>query len=425
MQNAYDVLSERGFVYQTTDEDGVRRLLGGERIACYIGFDPTAASFHVGSLVPIMALAHIQRSGHRPIAVVGGGTAMVGDPSGKTEMRQLLTRERIAENAVGLKGQLSRFITFGDDQAVMIDNGEWLHEIRYIDFLRDFGRHFSVNRMLTAESVKLRLETGLSFLEFNYMLLQAYDFYHLCRSHDCLLQMGGQDQWGNIVAGIELIRRTLQREAFGVTFPLLTDGSGQKFGKTEAGAVWLDPALTSPYAFYQFWRNTDDADVARLLGLFSFLPMEEVQRLARVEGNMLNRAKEILAFEVTSIVHSPKAAKEAYSASIAKFGLSDPEGKVETSSAIKDVLGAKEDLLPTVTLPAADLTEGIWAPKLFVSAGLCKSNGDARRLIQGGGAYINDQRVDAVDLTVGEDMLEDGALTLRAGKKRYCRVVFE
>lgn len=300
MTHVLDVLQERGFLEQTTGEEEVRELLAAPT-TCYIGFDPTASSFHVGHLLPIMALAHMQRAGHRPIALVGGGTAMIGDPSGKTEMRKLLTRDEIEENARGLKAQLARFLDF-DRGAMLLNNADWLLGLNYIEFLRDIGVHFSVNRMLAAESYRQRLETGLNFIEFNYMLLQAYDFLHLFQRYGCRLQMGGNDQWGNIVAGVELIRRVEGAAAHGITFPLLTTASGAKMGKTAQGAVWLDPERTSPYDFYQYWINTEDPDVERFLGLFTFLPMEEVRELGRLEGARIREAKEVLAFEVTKLV---------------------------------------------------------------------------------------------------------------------------
>ncbi len=305
MANLVDTLRERGFIEQTTHGEELRAAFEAERVTGYIGFDPTASSLHIGSLVPIMALAHMQRAGHRPIALVGGGTGMVGDPSGKTEMRKILTLEEIAQNVEGIKRQLSRFIDFSDGQALMLNNAEWLTPLAYIPFLRDIGRHFSVNRMIKAESYKMRLdsEDGLSFIEFNYMVLQAYDFLELLRRHDCRLQMGGSDQWGNIVAGVELIRRAAQQTVFGITFPLITTSAGAKMGKTARGAVWLDAARTSPYAYYQYWVNTDDRDVRRFLALFTFLPLDEIRAVEGMQGAALNAAKTILAFEATQLAH--------------------------------------------------------------------------------------------------------------------------
>ncbi len=340
MANVFDILNERGFVAQATDVDELRLYLG-KPSTCYIGFDPSADSLHVGSLVPIMALAHMQRQGHRPIVLVGGGTGLVGDPSGKTEMRQLLTLEQIDFNVAALKRQLSRFLDFSDGKALMLNNADWLAGLRYIEFLRDIGRHFSVNRMLAAESYKIRLETGLNFIEFNYMLLQAYDFYYLAEKLDCCLQMGGDDQWGNIVAGIELIRRKLRRGAHAVTFPLLTTASGAKMGKTAAGAVWLSAEKTSPFDFYQYWINTDDRDVARFLRLYTFLPVDEIEAVSGLEGQDLNACKTILAFEVTKLTHGREAALEALEAAVSVFGERRLPPDLLSSSDIPRAVGGK------------------------------------------------------------------------------------
>ncbi len=395
-----DVLQERGFVEQMTDEPGARDLLA-RPATCYIGFDPTASSFHVGSLVPIMALAHLQRAGHRPIALVGGGTAMIGDPSGKTELRQLLTRKDIDANAAGLRAQLGRFLDF-DRGAALLNNADWLMPLNYIAFLRDVGVHFSVNRMLAAESYRQRLETGLNFIEFNYMLLQAYDFLHLFQHEGCRVQMGGNDQWGNIVAGVDLIRRVEGQSAYGITFPLITTSSGAKMGKTARGAVWLDPERTSPYEFYQYWVNTEDPDVERFLGLFTFLPMDEVRRLGALQGAAIREAKEVLAHEVTRLVHGNEAACRARDASRALFG-----GRGDL------------DQVPTAEVARERLEAGIEAFVLFADVGLANSRGEARRLIQQGGAYVNGEPVTAIDQRVGTTDLRDGVVLLRAGKKRY------
>lgn len=426
MKNPYDVLQERGFVYQCTDEDALRQIFEQERVTAYIGFDATADSLHVGSLVPIMSLAWLQRTGHRPIGLVGGGTTMVGDPSGKTEARQMLSPADIRRNMEGLKTQLSRYIRFGGDDAMMIDNGDWLLPLNYIEFLRDIGKYFSVNRMLAAESYKMRLETGLTFIEFNYMLLQAYDFLVLYQQHKNKLQMGGQDQWGNIVAGIDLIRRVEGEQAYGLTFPLLMDPrTGEKFGKTHSGAVWLDADKTSPYDFFQFWRNTDDGMVEKCLGLFTFLPIEEVRRLGSLEGSAINRAKEILAYEVTALNHGHEEAAKAYLASIKAFGSADPDGRVETSSKVAEVSLEITQDLPTTVLPASDLESGMNVADVFVAAGLAKSKGEARRLVRQGGAYVNDVRIDDEDHTFNPSDLKDDSLILRAGKKRYHRINFK
>ncbi len=422
--NQYDILKERGFVFQATDEDGIRKLFDNKKVTAYIGFDPTADSLHAGSLVPLMALAHLQRKGHRPISLVGGGTGLVGDPSGKTETRKLLSIKDVQKNAEALKRQFSHYISFGADKALLINNADWLVELKYVEFLRDVGKHFSVNRMLTAESVKQRLETGLTFIEFNYMVLQAYDFYVLNNEYDCDVQMGGQDQWGNIVAGIDLIRRMSGKEAYGITFPLITNSSGEKFGKSVKGAVWLDDKKTSTYDYYQFFRNTTDADVGRYLGYFTFLPMKEVQDLSRLKPPLLNRAKEILAFEATIITHGKNNAVNAYLSSIEKFGESDPGKTVETSSSITEIAGGESEA-PSVKVKRDMLTAGFTIVDAFVEAGLVKSRGEARRLIQQGGAYIEEQRVSDDTRIIKEEDFNERVLDLRAGKKRHMRLVLE
>jgi tyrosyl-tRNA synthetase len=405
--NVYDVFKERGFVEQVSDEGKVRTMLSTP-VTCYIGFDPTSDSFHVGSLVPIMALAHMQRHGHRVLAVVGGGTAMIGDPSGKTELRQLMSEGEIGANAAGLKKQLARFLDFSEGGALMVNNAEWLRPLNYIEFLRDIGRHFSVNRMLAAESYRQRLEAGLTFIEFNYMLLQSYDYLTLYRRYRCTLQMGGNDQWGNILAGADLIRRVEGGEAEALTLPLLTTASGAKMGKTEKGATWLDAGRTSPYDYYQYWINTDDRDVGRFLALFTFLPMEEVRSLSSHAGEGLRAAKEVLAFEATKLNHGEEEARHAQAASRALFG---GGGEVDESA------------VPTVEIDRGRIVEGIPAFALFADAGLAKTRGEARRLISQGGAYVNSRRLEAVDEMITANDLAGGALMLRAGKKKYVRVV--
>ena len=405
--NAFDILTERGFVEQVSDAEAVRAAME-QPITCYIGFDPSAASFHVGNLVPIMALAHMQRHGHRPIAVMGGGTGMVGDPSGKTEMRQLLDLERLDANLANLRNQIARILDFSEGRALMVNNADWLRPLNYLAFLRDIGRHFSVNRMLAAEAYRVRYESeeGLNFLEFNYMLLQAYDFLHLYRELGCVLQMGGNDQWGNILAGVDLIRRVEGGQAYAATFPLLTTASGAKMGKTADGAVWLDPERVAPFDYYQYWINVDDADVERFLAIFTFLPMPQVRELGRLGGADIRRAKAVLAYEATRILHGEQAAGEAREASRQLFGR-----------------GVVTEAVPTTEVDTGLLAEGLPAPELFQRVGLCRSRSEARRLIQQGGAYVNEEPVASVDALVTMSDLSDGAILLRAGKKRYHRVV--
>jgi tyrosyl-tRNA synthetase len=402
-QNVLDVLKERGFIEQTTDEEALRETLSTPT-TCYIGFDPTAPTLHAGSLVPIMALAHMQQCGHTPIALLGGGTALIGDPSGKTELRKMLTSEDIIENGKGIKEQFSRYLDF-DGGAQFMNNADWLTPINYIEFLRDVGVHFSVNRMLAAESYKARLETGLNFIEFNYMLLQAYDFLVLNRTDGCVLQMGGNDQWGNIVAGVDLIRRCEAKSAHAITFPLLTTSSGAKMGKTAQGALWLSAERTSPYDFYQYWINTEDPDVEKFLAMLTFLPMDEVRRLGALEGAEIRQAKEVLAFEVTKLCHGEEEAKNAQKSSKALFSG-----------------GADMANVPTFEIDAATLEEGLDAFVLFADAGLCKSRGEARRLIQQGGGYVNGEKVESFDRKVTSADLDDGAILLRAGKKKYMAI---
>jgi len=416
-KTVYDVLEERGFIEQVTDEVWIKELLRG-KVTCYIGFDPTASSFHVGNLVPIMSLAHMQRHGHRPIALVGGGTGLVGDPSGKDQMRQVMTYEEIHQNAEAQKRQFAKFLDFSGDCALLLNNADWLTKLNYIDFLRDVGVHFSVNRMLATESVKIRLETGLSFLEFNYQVLQAYDFWYLFKNHDCLVQMGGSDQWGNIVAGIDLIRRLEGKQACGITFPLIMTADGKKMGKTEKGAIWLDAGRTSPYEYYQFWINTDDRDVKRFLALFTFLSMEEVEEYGNLKGADLRKAKEVLAFEATKIVHGEKEAKKARAAS---RGLFIRASGIE--SAEEFGTPSTDDSIPTTFIGKERFFEEIPVFKLFEAAGLCASGSEARRLIEQGGAYINNKRIEKFDEPVKlEDFDSKGTILLRVGKKKFHRI---
>ncbi len=440
MKNLLDILYERGFIEQTTHDQELLDYFSHEQVICYIGFDPTASSLHIGSLVPIMSLAHMQRHGHQPLALVGGGTGLVGDPSGKTEMRQLLTPEILEENARGIKKQLSQFLNFSDEKALMLNNADWLTELKYIPFLRDIGRHFSVNRMIKAEGYRLRLESdaGLNFIEFNYMLLQAYDFLVLFDNYKCRLQMGGSDQWGNIVAGIELIRKERQETAFGITFPLIATSTGEKMGKTAKGAVWLDPDRTSPYDYYQYWINTDDRDVERFLALFTFLPVEEIRDVGKLYDTDLNHAKAVLAFEATRLAHGTDAAIEAYGKSVSNFGARAVPKDILPSSEIHTLLEAEEQITAAdsdrtdhiLAVETADscideveLRAGIPAFKLFQSVGLASSGSAARRLIEQGGAYINTRRIQNFNqLITDKDLDRDAAIVLRAGKKRYHKI---
>ena len=402
-------LKERGFFQQSTHPEELAKRLKEDRICCYVGFDPTADSLHVGHLIPLMGLAHMQRGGHQIIALMGGGTAMIGDPSGKTEMRKMLTEEQLQANIEGLLPQMERFLDFSGD-AILVNNAEWLRELNYIDFLRDIGRHFSVNRMLSFETYKIRLETGLSFLEFNYQLLQAFDFLELNRRYNCTLQMGGDDQWANIISGTDLIRRVERKDAFGWTYPLLTTSSGKKMGKTEKGALWLDPKRTSAYEYYQYWVNTEDTDVEKFLALFTFLPMDEVRQLGQLQGADIREAKQRLAFETTALIHGKETALQAQEAAQSLFS---GDGKSDKSN------------VPSTTIAANDFSAGIDIFEIFLQTGLCKSKGEARRLQAQGGVYVNDERIDNPDYKLGETDLQDGEILLRAGKKRYHRLIIE
>lgn len=424
MENFVKVLQERGFIEQMTDEEALIKLFDTEKVTAYVGFDPTASSLHVGHLVPIMALAHMQRLGHRPIGLVGGGTGMIGDPSGRDEIRKIMTLETIAENVEGLKNQLSHFLDFNNDQAIMDNNANWLPQLGYIEFLRDIGKHFSVNRMIKFEGYKMRLasEEGLNFIEFNYMLLQAYDFLKLYQLYGCKLQMGGSDQWGNIVAGVDLTRRVEQATTHGITFKLITTASGAKMGKTAQGAVWLDANRTSPYDYYQFWINTDDGDVQKFMALFTFLPMAEINALSSLSGAELNTAKAVLAYEAVKLAHGEEEARKAYQAAADLFGAREIPGALVPSSTIpREGLAAGAASVPTSDLSQDELAAGVPMFKLIVDAGLAKSNGAARRLIEQGGAYLNGARVDAVDYVVTSDNVKDGMLEIRCGKKSFYR----
>ena len=406
MRNVYDVLAERGYVEQATHEDEIRELLGKESVTFYIGFDPTADSLHVGHFIQVMVMMHMQQAGHKPIALIGGGTAMVGDPSGRTDMRQMLTMEQIRKNSESFKKQFSRFIDFGEGKAIMVNNADWLLKLNYVEFLRDIGRHFSVNRMLAAECFKNRLEKGLSFLEFNYMLMQSYDFLELYRLHNCKLQLGGNDQWSNIISGVDLVRRSENAATYGLTFKLLVTSEGNKMGKTQSGAVWLDPSKTSPYDFYQYWRNVDDPDVKNCLSLLTFIPMDEVNRLGALQGAEINYAKEVLAYEVTKLVHGQEEADKAQAAAKALFGA-----------------GGDSESIPTTEFSKSDFDKGIDIIALLSQTGLISSNSEGRRLIQQGGIYMEDVQVTDFARVVTSADLKDGKLLIRKGKKVYHQVV--
>ena len=421
MKSAYDILKERGFIEQVTDESLIKKMFAEGPVTCYIGFDPTATSLHIGSLVPIMSLAHMQKSGNKPIALVGGGTGLIGDPSGKTEMRQVLTREQIDYNARCIKEQLSKYLDFSDDKALLLNNADWLTKLNYIDFLRDIGRHFSVNRMLAAESYKIRMEKGLNFIEFNYMILQGYDFFYLFQHNGCTLQMGGNDQWGNMLAGTELIRKIAAKDAHAVTFPLITTSLGQKMGKTEKGTVWLDGSLTKPYEYYQYWVNCDDADLERFLKLFTFLPLEEISVVKNLKDVQLNMAKAVLAFEATKITHGAKAAEEAWRASMEAFHSRPVDAELFPSSTIpRETAASDTSAIPRYKLSRKDLESGVQICATCAKAGLTQSITETKRLIEQGGIYINDRQVKSIDekLTLA-DFGDSKEVRVRKGKKKY------
>lgn len=407
--NVYDILQDRGFIEQCTHEDEVRELLGKESVTFYIGFDATADSLTAGHFLTVMAMMHMQRAGHRPIALLGGGTTMIGDPSGKSDMRSLMTRDIIDYNASRFHEQLSQYIDFSDGNAIIANNADWLLDLNYVEFLREIGIHFSVNKMLAADAYKQRLEKGLTFFEFNYMLMQSYDFWKLNKLHDCSLQLGGNDQWSNIISGVDLIRRKEQKPAFGLTFKLLTTSEGIKMGKTMKGALWLDPNKTSPYEFYQYWRNIEDVKVEECLGLLTFLPMDEVRRLGTLKDADINHAKEVLAFEITKIVHGEDEATKAQEAARALFSG-----------------GAKSEDIPTTTYPAKSFTDGIDIITLMCDAKLAVSRSDARRTIQQGGVTVNDEKIDNFDmLLTDKNFNSDGAILVKKGKKSYHRFMAE
>ena len=406
MKNVYDVLSERGFLKQCSHPDELYELLGREKVTFYIGFDPTADSLHIGHYVALMTMAHMQRAGHKPIVLLGGGTAMIGDPSGKTDMRRMMTNEELDHNAACFQAQMARLIDFSGGNAIIVNNAEWLRSLNFLDFMRDIGVHFSVNRMLAAECYKQRMEHGLTFFEMSYMLMQSYDFLMLNQKHGCVLQMGGDDQWSNILGGADLIRRKEQKSAYALTTALLTTSEGKKMGKTEKGALWLDPAKTSVYDFYQYWRNVDDADVKTCLSLLTFLPMEEINALTAEQGAALNHAKRVLAFTLAEQVHGTDAATQAQQAAEALFA---GAGNLES--------------MPTITLSAEDIeATGLRITDLLVLGKLCKSKSEARRLIESGAVLVEDVKVTDVFAQANLEQLADGFI-LKKGKKGFVRVL--
>lgn len=404
-ENVFDVLKERGLIAQCTHEDEIRELLGKEKVTFYIGFDPTADSLHVGHYLQMVVMRHMQMHGHRPIALVGGGTGHIGDPSGRTDMRQMMTKETIDHNCECFKEQLSKVVDFSDGKALMVNNADWLLDLNYIEFIRDIGSCFSVNKMLTAECFKQRLEKGLSFLEFNYMLMQSYDFLMLNRKYDCKIELGGDDQWSNILGGLELCRKKDKKQVYGMTFTLLTNSEGKKMGKTQSGAVWLDPKKTSPYDFYQYWVNVQDADVIKCLKLLTFVPMDEIREMEKWEGADLNKAKKILAYEVTKLVHGEEEAEKAKTTAEAVFGK-----------------GGVSDDMPTTVIPDV-VGKGVL--DMLVETGLFKSKGEARRVVQQNGLSINDEKYTDINGTVTADMMTENGIIIKRGKKIYHRVVTE
>ena len=403
--NVFDTLKNRGLIAQTTHEEEIQKLLSEEKVTFYIGFDPTADSLHIGHFMQLIVMKHMQNAGHRPIVLLGGGTTMVGDPTGKTDMRPMQTKEKIQSNADIFKKQMSKFIDFSDGKALMVNNADWLMELNYVDFLREVGVHFSVNRMLTAECFKTRLEKGLSFLEFNYMLMQGYDFYYLNKKHGCKMQFGGDDQWSNILGGIELIRRKESRQAYGMTFTLLTTSEGKKMGKTEKGALWLDPEKVPPYDFYQYWRNVADDDVVRLLKLVTFLPLEQIAEFEEKSGSGLNPAKELLAYEVTKMVHSEEEAGKARRVATAIFGGGGSSADMPSAEVEKDAI-----------------SKGINIVDFLLLVGLIPSKSEARRLIEQNGLSVNQEKITDQGLTIDEAFFKDGELIIQKGKKTFLKV---
>ena len=408
MNQVLSLLQERGFIKQCTDIDLLDKKLSNSQVTFYCGFDPTGPSLHAGHLVPLFAMAHLSKAGHKAIALVGGGTARIGDPSGKIEMRKIISYEEVKSNAEKIKKQIAKFIDFSDNKAMLLDNAEWLANLNYIDFLREIGSHFSVNRMLSFEAYKQRLENGLSFIEFNYQLLQSYDFLMLRRNHNCELQIGGDDQWGNIVAGADLVRRLDAKDVIGLTFPLVTRADGKKMGKTEKGALFLDPSVVSPYDFFQYWRNVADADVEKFLFLYTFLSGEEIRELGKLKDQEINRAKEILAYEITKIIHGKEEAEKAKEAARAAFG---------------DSADGDKSSIPSIEISESEISKGINVIDLFAKTSLCSSKAEARRLVTQGGAIVSEEKISDIDAVIGSSYIRDGEIMLKAGKKRYFRLI--
>ena len=401
----YEELQARGLLAQLTDEKEIRDLINNGKATFYIGFDPTADSLHVGHFMALCLMKRLQMAGNKPIALIGGGTAMIGDPSGRTDMRQMMTEEMIDHNCECFKKQMSRFIDFSDGKALMVNNADWLRDLNYIEVLREVGAHFSVNRMLTAECYKQRMEKGLSFLEFNYMIMQSYDFYSLYRKYGCNMQFGGDDQWSNMLGGTELIRRKLGKDAYAMTITLLLNSEGKKMGKTQKGAVWLDPNKTSPFEFYQYWRNVADADVLKCLRMLTFLPLEQIDEMDSWEGSKLNEAKEILAFELTELVHGKEEAEKAQQAAKALFGG-----------------GAMGGSVPTTEISKAEYGDGLQIIELLEKCGLIPSRGEGRRLVQQGGVKVAGEKVEAIDFVVAPSLFENDEIMIQKGKKVHHRV---
>ena len=401
----YEELVERGLIAQVTDEKEIKELVNNGKAVFYIGFDPTADSLHVGHFMALCLMKRLQMAGNKPIALIGGGTAMIGDPSGRTDMRQMMTAETIQHNVDCFKEQMSKFIDFSDGKALLVNNADWLMDLNYVEVLREVGAHFSVNRMLTAECYKQRMEKGLSFLEFNYMIMQSYDFYALYQKYGCNMQFGGDDQWSNMLGGTELIRRKLGKDAYAMTINLLLNSEGKKMGKTQSGAVWLSAEKTSPYDFYQYWRNVDDSDVIKCLKMLTFLPLEEIAVLEKLEGAEINKAKEVLAYEVTKLIHGEEEATKAQTTARAVFGA-----------------GATDENMPSTDITVAEISDGVQILDLLLKCGLISSKGEGRRLVQQNGIAVNDSKVSDMFMPITEDLFNNNELVIKKGKKVYHKV---